>query len=476
MSSRRLAAALAVAIPSLAGAQDTRTVVEPRFPAACATLRAALVPVGDSTLAEADEGRLDTDRIQRALDGCGAGRAVVLAADGARRAFLSGALRLPTGVTLRVDSGVTLYASRDPRAFEVSPGSCGVLAGNGKGCRPLIAADRAPHAGVMGPGTIDGRGWACVLGKPYSWWALAQQARNQPVSQNNPRLVVASRSDDFTLYRLTLRNSPNFHVVYERGDGFTAWGVIIHTPQSLARNTDGINPSSARNVTITRSWINTGDDDIAIKAGSGGPAHHISILDNHFHRGHGVSIGSETNGGAHHVLVRGLTIDGADNGLRIKSNASRGGLVTDVTYADVCIRRTKRAIEMDTHYTASPETEGTLIPHFTNVALRNVHVVDATRVILQGYDAAHRLGIRLDGVTFGAPEQVKVEASHAEVAFGPGPVNLGTIAGEDVHVTGFAGDVAGDAATVAAARRTAAEAPARRCGPDAFPPAPLTGR
>ena len=107
-----------------------------------------------------------------------------------------------------------------------------------------------------------------------------------------------NRSDDFTLYKITLKNSPNFHVVYDRGNGFTAWGVVINTPDKRARNTDGIDPASATNVTITHSFINTGDDDVAIKAGNTGASSNITISHNHFYRGHGVSIGSETDGGA----------------------------------------------------------------------------------------------------------------------------------------------------------------------------------
>jgi polygalacturonase len=63
-------------VATSAGAQDTRTVVEPKFPTPCITLAAELVPVADTTLAESDEGKLDTKRIQQAIDGCSAGRAV----------------------------------------------------------------------------------------------------------------------------------------------------------------------------------------------------------------------------------------------------------------------------------------------------------------------------------------------------------------------------------------------------------------
>ena len=116
----------------------------------------------------------------------------------------------------------------------------------------------------MGDGTIDGRGGETMLESQYSWWDLAQEARDGG-SQQVPRLIVVNDSDNFTIYRITLRNSPNFHVSYNHGNGFTVWGVKIDTPHRvadsahpLARNTDGIDPGNGtKNVTITHSYIRT---------------------------------------------------------------------------------------------------------------------------------------------------------------------------------------------------------------------------
>ncbi len=46
--------------------------------AALAVLAALLTPVGDTTLADAGELWLDTERFQHAIDGCATGHAVVL--------------------------------------------------------------------------------------------------------------------------------------------------------------------------------------------------------------------------------------------------------------------------------------------------------------------------------------------------------------------------------------------------------------
>ncbi|HVT38023.1 MAG TPA: pectinesterase family protein [Gemmatimonadaceae bacterium] len=425
-------------LASVASAQDARTVTEPKVPAACTVLGARLVPVADTTLAEADEGRLDTKRIQDAIDRCAAGRAVVLRASASMRAFLSGPLRLRRGVTLVVDTGAILFASRDPNLYDLDHGRCGTVDERGHACRPFISADTTEGVGVMGPGTIDGRGWAKLLGKDVSWWDLAQDAKFRNLSQSCPRLIQFTRSNDVTLYDVTIRNSPNFHVVFDRGNGFTAWSVRIDTRDPRARNTDGIDPVSATNVTVTHSFINTGDDNVVVKAGKV-PSSNVTVSHNHFYRGHGMSIGSETDGGAHAIRVFDLSIDGADNGLRIKSNASRGGRVEDVEYRDICIRNTRNVIEMDTHYSASPQTTGNLIPQYSNIRLRDVRVSGAGKVILDGYDKARPLGIIFDNVTFDNPAAIAVNARHVALTRGPGPMNL-QITGDDVLIAGTSSD------------------------------------
>ena len=196
---------------AMGSAQDTRQVSEPEIPPVCVRLEAKLFASSDANggkVREEDEQKLDTERIQKALDGCGAGKAVELAiastckgAAGAcgigGNAFLSGPLDLREGVTLLVDEGVTLYGSRDPKVYEIklldekadAPGLCGTsvprpttfpvqLAADARarrgGCRSLINIVDVKNVGIMGKGVIDGRGYAKILGKDYSWWEMAR--------------------------------------------------------------------------------------------------------------------------------------------------------------------------------------------------------------------------------------------------------------------------------------------------------------
>src|ERR1700684_456596 len=107
---------LTVALLSLAitaQAQDLRHVTEPVIPPSCAVLTARSTGPDDAAP--------DTKLIQDALDRCAAGHAVELKPDGAANSFLSGPVQLRAGVTLLVDANATLYGSRNPRDYDLTP-------------------------------------------------------------------------------------------------------------------------------------------------------------------------------------------------------------------------------------------------------------------------------------------------------------------------------------------------------------------
>ena len=436
---------LAIAISSAVLAQDTRTVVEPKIPAFCVTLEAHLTAINDgkfNTLAPADESKPDTDRIQKAIDHCAKGKGVALVTHAAANAFLSGPLQLREGVTLVVNRGVTLFETLDPAAMEASPGSCGIVATTpGRGCKPLISVDNVSGAGVMGDGVIDGRGGEKLLGKDVSAWDLAEQARAGG-AQKVSRLIVANHADNFTLYRITLKNSPNFHVSYSAGNGFTVWSVKIDTPQRLARNTDGIDPGGgSKNITITHSYLREGDDNVAIKGGGPGELTNMTVSHNHFYWGHGMSIGSETNGGVSKLRVFDLSLDGPDSGIRIKSMGTRGGLVHDAVYDDICIRNSPRPIDITMAYAANGPVKGPSPPTFRDITLRNVRVSGGGHILFDGYDHDHRAQITLDGVWLtdaaNPDKPYTYTFDYADITYGAGGSNIQLpTPATDVTITG----------------------------------------
>jgi polygalacturonase len=422
-------------------AQDTRVVTEPKIPPVCVKLEAQL-SLGDS-LSDSEETKLDTDRIQKALNGCGTGKAVELSGGASCKAaqcdknilydaFLSGPIELREGVTLLIDKGVTLYGSRDPKVYEVpnpdakpgDPIKCGTsmprpaafpvqLGADARarrgGCRSLITISNVKNAAIMGEGTIDGRGYAKILGKDYSWWEQARKAQPKDDLYFNPRLITADHADGLVLYGIHLNNSPNFHVGVNHTDGFTAWGVHLQTPTDKkllgtpndARNTDGIDPGTSTNVTIAHSWIDNGDDNIAIKQG----VSHMSVLDNHFYSGHGMSIGSETVLGQSFLLVDGLTEDHTTSGIRIKSNVQRGGPVHDLVYENICMTGVPIPIAISPYYTnqtvepfADPKYVGEKVPDYKSITLKNIYAETPGDVLIAGLNDAHRTQVSMEDV------------------------------------------------------------------------------
>ncbi|KJF71212.1 hypothetical protein RP75_22230 [Agrobacterium arsenijevicii] len=391
-----------------AQAYDRREVVEPSLPAhVCMTLSA------ETTATQLEKSGGDTGRLQSAIDRCQAGEAVRLVPGGQGGRFFSGPLVMKSGVTLWIDQGAVLAAVSDPRAYDRGSGRCGTIDDKGKACRPFILFDGTQGGGIVGDGAIDGRGGETMAGRSETWWQLARRAQVQGGKQNNPRLIEVDNARDITFYRIMLRNSPNFHVMLNGVAGATVWGVRIDTPAD-ARNTDGIDPAASQDITIAHSFIRTGDDNIAIKAGNG-PTRHVSIVDDHFYWGHGLSIGSATSAGVSDILVRDVTLDGTTSGLRIKSDVSRGGAVRGVHYENVCLRNNRKPVDFDTRY--DDRAKGNAIPVYSDIVLHHVTGQNGALVI-RGYDGAHPLDVVFDDVRF--ERNVMWNVENAKLSVRPG--------------------------------------------------------
>jgi len=439
---------------------DRRSVSEPTNPSTtCATVPAQLTLTDGAGTAAQEAAPPDTSRLQQALDACvqksGSVVAVRLVASGTSSDFLSGPLTVGQGEVLVLDPGVTLYASRNPADYQVSGrATCGTIGGSGDGCVAFLTLGGS-HAGVASApgadgsqGRIDGRGGAQMLGSSQSWWQLSVAAKDGG-AQNVPRLVQARHVDDITLHDIDLVDSAGFHVSFQDGDGLTVWGVRIHTP-ATARNTDGIDPAGATDVTVASSWIMDGDDGIAIKAGTGASAH-ISIVNDHFFGTHGISIGSETTAGVSDVLVADDTVSGTDAlgtasassaAIRIKSSPHAGGLVQDVTYRDVCADAVKAPIDIDPDYANG---KGSTTPWFSDISIdgfRSSSSPAGATSTLKGTDAAHPLSLSIVNTSVDAS---RVDAAFANIAvsgatFGGAPLVSGG-SGVTVTETAATGDV-----------------------------------
>jgi polygalacturonase/pectin methylesterase-like acyl-CoA thioesterase len=436
---------IAVVAPVATG--DPRPVAEPSFPSVCQQLTATLqtdISIQDlDASVDSTTTNIDGARIQAALNACaGTGKAVELSMDSTStyNAFLSGPLSMPSNVNLLVDPNVTLYFSRNVQDYDAVSGThtCGTInAGtNTANCLPLIdIPGTSTNVGIMGNGKLNGRGGDTLFNtftsSGYSmpatptWWNLASQANGEG-NQQNPRFIqIEGSASNVTLYKITILNSPNFHVSTTGPvSGLTAWGVKIVTP-TAARNTDGIDPGSVTNATVAHSWISDGDDNVAV-GGHTNPSANISVVNNRFFAGHGESIGSLTDHGVSNVLYDhnmlagndfagygsaqwGLAADTNSTGIRIKSANDRGGLVTNIQYSNSCILDHKADIQFTPYYSA--EDTGSY-PDYTNILMQNlifendaggsgtVELTGEFNSNSGGTPVIYPLGLTMDNVTF----------------------------------------------------------------------------
>ena len=360
-------------------------------PIACVSNGAAV------TVAAAGDRTVDTANVQSAIDACTTvggqlGRPVYVQLLPGN--FIIKPITMKSWVYLLMPAGVVLNASTVTTDYQIAgSGTCGGIASSSSGCKPLISAgigsDKAANntgiigsraVGIMG-GTIEGHGWD-ITSNGSSWWAIADLADAQGKKQICPRLIEFDKGTNILLRDITIQNSPYFHVVFSQCAQVTALHLTIQSPTpdhpSTARNTDGIDPISSTFISITNNHIVSGDDNIAITAATKGPSHDISIQNNHFGAGHGLSIGSGTANGVYNVFVKYAFFNGTDNGVRLKSDSSGGGEVQQLYYDTLCMKGINTAsksskngsINLDTQYSSST---GTSFPYFHDIHFHDVY-------------------------------------------------------------------------------------------------------
>jgi polygalacturonase len=343
--------------------------------------------------AKGDGKTLDTDAIQKALDECGkAGGGTVRFPAGT---YLSKPIVLRSSSTIvQLDAGATLLATDDPADFAGSRSNYFI---------PFVSGKNLHDVTITGQGIIDGSG--------AKWWIPAEAARQKTPGYTLPRpnLVVLTGCTNLRIENITLQNSPKYHFVPTDCDGVIVSNVTILAPAGAA-NTDAIDPSVCRNVLITKCRIDVGDDNVAIKSGRVMPGRpfacdNITITDCTCLHGHGISIGGETVGGVRNVTVRNCTFENTENGIRIKSQRGRGGIVENISYSGITMKNVDPAISLTCYYMfnsagdAQQKSEPTKDTAQAVVAgtpiYRNIHISNLTATCHRGA-----------GIIIGLPESL----------------------------------------------------------------------
>jgi polygalacturonase len=323
--------------------------------------------------AKGDGVALDTATIQAAFDSVRKTGGTVLFPAGN---YVSGPLVLKgDNITVRLEEGATLSASTNQASFLKAGTGDWLAAKSGGDFNPFLSIKDGTNVTFTGKGTIDGNGAV--------WWEEAEKARQRQSGFTLPRpnLIVPTRIKNLRIVGLTIQNSPKFALVPTECEDVWIESVKIFAPERAA-NTDAIDPSISRNVTVTNCLIDVGDDNIAIKsgkkvAGREFACENITIVDCVFKHGHGMSIGSETVGGVKNVIVRNVSFEETDNGIRIKSDRKRGGVVDGLLCENITMKNVRGAITITSYYPRIPATDEAqpmtdTTPKYRNIVLRNI--------------------------------------------------------------------------------------------------------
>ncbi|MDP3178463.1 MAG: glycoside hydrolase family 28 protein [Spirochaetaceae bacterium] len=379
----------------------------------------------------------DGPAIQAAIDAVSrsGGGDVVLPPGG----YASGSLFLKDGVRLRLEQGATLLGSRDVRDYPVVDSR---WEGSTRSTHAaLIHARGAIGIGIVGPGTIDGRG--------QEWWRLFEE---KALERPRPRLVALEDCEGVVLSGFSAKDSPSWTINPVRCRDVLVSGLSIRNPPD-SPNTDGINPDSCSSVRIIGCFVSVGDDCITIKAGTEDekpglrrPCEDIVVADCVLERGHGgVVIGSEMSGGVRNVVVSNCVLKGTDRGIRMKSRRGRGGSVERVRVSNIVMDDVLCPFTMNLRYACGswgnplvadrgprPAGEGT--PTFRDISFNGI---TATNVRLAA--------AWLDGL----PERPIEGVSFFDVSVGmggsdaPAPVEMSDDAGAEARAGFIAFNVRG---------------------------------
>jgi len=222
-------------------------------------------------------GRKDDDArpaLQSAIDLCAAaGGGTVYVPPGE---YTSGQIRLRSYVRLYIEAGATIFVSKDSKAFDQGQTAT------------FIYGEDLQKISIEGRGTIDGQSgyeWRVsefddayirpnqllmtALGKPL----MRPFPNGHPKEAIFPRMVLLIRCKDVRIAGLSFIRSRSWNINPYACERLVIDGVYIYSSLKEGVWADGIDPDGCKDVRISNSTIETGDDAIVFYSSNGwGPA------------------------------------------------------------------------------------------------------------------------------------------------------------------------------------------------------------
>ncbi|KAL9317629.1 hypothetical protein ACSQ67_014146 [Phaseolus vulgaris] len=186
-------------------------------------------------------------------------------------------------------------------------------------------------------------------------------------------------------------DSKHFHVNVLGCNNFTFDGFKVSAPGD-SHNTDGIHIGRSTGVNVLNTDIATGDDCVSLGDGS----RQVLIQKVNCGLGHGISIGSlgkyKEEELVEGVTVKGCTLKGTTNGVRIKTWPNEPGTITinDMKFEDITMDNVQNPIIIDQEYCpnnqcskggikgTSATKEGIILACSSGVPCEGVEIGDVT--------------------------------------------------------------------------------------------------
>ncbi|MBN2311075.1 MAG: glycoside hydrolase [Candidatus Hydrogenedentes bacterium] len=274
--------------------------------------------------AQADGASLCTHAIQQAIDRCAQEGGCVYFPPGK---FLSGPVRLRSGVTILLDDEATWLGSRSRDDYNLPPASEGAAP---KKPRAFIEGYDLEGIAIRGGGTIDINGDAFKQKDKY-----------------RPKGLYFENCRRIRIEGIHLRNAGSWMQHYRFCEDVDIRDIAVFNHASY--NNDGLDVDSCRRVQILGCVIDSDDDAIVLKSLSQRPCEDVTVL-GCVVRSHcnAIKLGTESGGGFVRISVSACEVSspaktkaiyGRDRGLAgIALEIVDGGRLEDVTVEDIAIR------------------------------------------------------------------------------------------------------------------------------------------
>ena len=207
---------------------------------------------------------LNTEAIQNAIDACyegGGGRVVV--SDGV---YMTGTVVLKSNVELHITANATLLGSprcEDYPEFDKKHVIMENLPRGQSAC--MIFAEECENIAITGMGRIDANGESFIELDPSDG---AQTLYRRISTKTPPRVVFFTGCKNVSVADVIMQNQPAGWSYWIHDCDFVTFDRVKIFANVQYPNNDGIHINCSRNVTVSNSIINCGDDSIIIRANS----------------------------------------------------------------------------------------------------------------------------------------------------------------------------------------------------------------